>query len=130
MNVVMVLDDERVLRPIQYELMVAGYDVAAFSHFEPAKRYLTLNGPDVLVTDLRLGAFNGLQLVLIAKSRRPQTAAFVFSRFDDPVLRQDAAAIGASFRMKPIESDRLLREIARLRTPSVAPFPRLRLQVC
>jgi DNA-binding NarL/FixJ family response regulator len=45
---------------------------------------------------------------MLAKAERPDMAAVVLSGFDDPVLRNDAASIGASFRVKPVPPERLL----------------------
>jgi len=42
----------------------ADYRVAAVSTFEQAKQQIALDCPDLLVTAIRLGAYNGLQLVL------------------------------------------------------------------
>ena len=41
-----------------------GHRVAAVSTFEQAKQQIALDCPDALITAIRLGAFNGLQLVL------------------------------------------------------------------
>jgi len=45
-------------------LAAADYRVAAVSTFEQAKQQVALDCPDLLITAVRLGAFNGLQLVL------------------------------------------------------------------
>jgi len=79
-----------------------------FSTFEPAKGYLADARVDVLVTGIRLGAYNGLQLVMLAKAERPDMTAVVLSASDDPVLRHDATSIGASFRVKPVPHEQLL----------------------
>src|SRR5256885_17213200 len=42
----------------------ADYRVATVSTFEQARQQIALDCPDVLITAIRLGAFNGLQLVL------------------------------------------------------------------
>ena len=62
----------------------------------------------MLVTELRLGEFNGLQLVLQGKSMRPAMAAVVISTVLDPVSQTDAEAIGATFVLRPF-SDKVLR---------------------
>ncbi len=121
MHVVIVDDDERLLDSLKQRFSDAGHDVVAFADFEPAKCYLAATRPDVLVTDVRLGAFNGLQLVLLAKYERPELTACVLSGFDDRALRKDAVSIGASFHMKPIESGRLLSEIENIRRQSANP---------
>jgi len=45
---------------------------------------------------------------MLAKAERPDMTAVVLSSFDDPVLRNDATSIGASFRVKPIPHEQLL----------------------
>ena len=62
----------------------------------------------MLISDVRLGAFNGLQLVVYAKLEHPDMIAIVLTGFDDPVLRTEAAHAGASYLVKPIESQRIL----------------------
>jgi two-component system, NtrC family, nitrogen regulation response regulator GlnG len=119
MHVVIVDDDLGTLSTLQNGFIDAGHDVVTFGGFEKAKRYLAANIPDVLVTDVRLGAFNGLQLVLLAKIGHPEMAAFVLSRDEDCVLRKDAASVGACFHVKPIETAQLLTELKKTHRTSV-----------
>jgi hypothetical protein len=63
--------------------------------------------PDLLITELHLGAFNGLGLVLRAKARRPTLRAFVVSRVSDPVLRADTEKLGAMWVQMPLDDDEL-----------------------
>lgn len=119
MRVVIVDDDQHTLRRLQDGFVGAGHDVVAFGRFDLAKRYLAGNRPDVLVTDVRLGAFNGLQLVILAKLDQPDMTAFVLSRDEDCVLRKDAASMGACFHVKPIETSQLLIEIEKTHRTSV-----------
>jgi DNA-binding response OmpR family regulator len=111
MRVVLVDDDVSLLHALEDCLTDAGHDVIAFEQFEAAKNYLTTAEFDVLVTDVRLGAFNGLQLAILAKLEHPETTAIVLSGFDDPVLRSEAASIGAVYCLKPISRDELLTGI-------------------
>ena len=108
MRVMIVDDDETLLREMQEWFVAGGNEVVTFSKFEPAKGYLADARVDVLVTGVRLGAYNGLQLVMLAKAERPDMTAVVLSGSDDPVLRHDATSIGASFRVKPIPHEQLL----------------------
>ncbi|MEO8259508.1 MAG: response regulator [Acidobacteriota bacterium] len=107
-QVLIVDDDEAVLGMFTGILRNAGHEVTSFSRFESAKSYLSASKPDVLISDVRLGAFNGLQLVVYAKLEHPDMIAIVLTGFDDPVLRTEAAHAGASYLVKPIESQRLL----------------------
>ena len=47
----------------------AGFTVSATGNYVDAKNLLTTHPPLVLVTDVRLGAYNGLQLALRAGRR-------------------------------------------------------------
>ena len=107
-QVLIVDDDEAVLGMFTGILRNAGHEVTPFSRFEAAKAYLSTVKPDVLISDVRLGAFNGLQLVVYAKLEHPDMIAIVLTGFDDPVLRTEAAHAGALYLVKPIESQRLL----------------------
>jgi DNA-binding NtrC family response regulator len=110
-RVLIVDDDEAVLDMFTGILRLAGHEVTAFSRFETARAYLTTAKPDVLISDVRLGAFNGLQLVVFAKMQHPEMIAIVLTGFDDPVLRTEAAHAGASYLVKPIDSERVLELI-------------------
>ena len=83
-------------------------DVTACRTFEDARSRLLSEDFECLVTDVRLGAFNGLQLAVIARDRNPGIGIVVFSGFDDPVLRQEAARLNAAYVLKPVTAERLL----------------------
>ena len=63
---------------------------------------------DALITDVRLGAFNGLQLAVIGRDTYPDIRLIVFSGFDDPVLRTEAEHVGATYMVKPVTGAKLL----------------------
>ena len=71
--------------------------VGQVSSFQQATEALGSSLPDVLITELQLGAYNGLHLVLRAKAMRPGMKAFVLVRSADPVLEQEAAQLDAEF---------------------------------
>jgi DNA-binding NtrC family response regulator len=109
---ILVVDDNRaVLRILEQWLTGAGYVVVACDRFETAKRHLAETPPDVLLTDVRLGAFNGLQLVILAKEQQPRTVAIAMSAFDDPILRRDAALCGAAYLAKPFTHEQVLASL-------------------
>ena len=86
-------------------------DVTACRTFEEARQHLLTKHFDVLVTDVRLGAFNGIQLAVVARDRNAAMKIVVFSGYDDPVLRSEAANLGASYLVKPISAEQLLNFI-------------------
>jgi len=110
-HVLIVDDDRAVLGLVEQWLTAAGYLVVACDRFETAKQHLTDGAPDVLLTDVRLGAFNGLQLVILAKEQGSHTMALVMSAFDDPALRKDAMQCGASYLPKPFSREQVLAAV-------------------
>ena len=106
---ILVVDDQSsILEGVQLLLESAGHDVTACGTFAEARRALLSSNFDVLLTDIRLGAFNGLQLALIARQRDPQIRIAVFSGTDDAVLRKEADRVSAAYLLKPVIGQRLL----------------------
>src|SRR3954469_879880 len=64
--------------------------VTYLSRFEEAKQRVEFAPPDLLITEVKLGAYNGLHLVLRAHSDRPHMAAIVLHPDADPVLAAEA----------------------------------------
>ena len=107
-KILIVDDDVALLSSVSAAFIEAGEAVTSCSSFEDAKQTLRATPQDVLITDVRLGAFNGLQLALLARDLYPDITLVVFSGFDDPVLRAEAEHLGASYMVKPVSSSALL----------------------
>ena len=111
-SVLVVDDDIELLDALEAAFKEAGdLQILALANFDDAKRSLRTEKFDVLITDVRLGAFNGLQLAVVARDTNPGIRVIIFSGFDDPVLRQDAERLGATFLTKPVMSSQLLQLI-------------------
>jgi DNA-binding NtrC family response regulator len=106
-RILVVDDDMAVLEGLEMALTGAGREVHAYGTFEEGREALRTSTFDALLTDVRLGAFNGLQLALIARDTNPEIRIIVISGFEDPVLRADAAAVGAEYLVKPITVQQL-----------------------
>ena len=105
---VLIVDDD----PDQLDGMATVFErsareVVTCGTFEEARNRLLTEEFHCLVTDVRLGAFNGLQLAVIARDKNRGMAIVVFSGFDDPVLRDEAAQLGAKYLVKPINEEQL-----------------------
>jgi DNA-binding response OmpR family regulator len=112
---VLIVDDERaLLDAMKTAFERAGREVVARRTFEEARDSLLTESFDVLLTDVRLGAFNGLQLAVIARDKDRNMVIIVFSGFDDPVLRAEAARLGASYEVKPVTAEHLLELMSAL----------------
>lgn len=108
-RVVVVDDTQSTLRSLECWLIEAGYDVVSSARFEDARKYLATHTPDILLADVRLGEFNGLQLALFVKGEHPEVLVVVFDESDDPVLAVEAARCGAQFVRRPETSAGLLK---------------------
>jgi DNA-binding response OmpR family regulator len=104
MRILLVEDSEALLSAVAEQLENLDHQVIPCSRFEDAKRYLREERPDALITDVRLGPYNGLQLVLLARERFPEMMVVVYSAHDDPTIRAEAKRLGAVFLEKPVSA--------------------------
>ena len=110
-SVLVVDDDVETLGIVEFWLADAGYEVVTCSRFDAARNYLASHPLDALVTDIRLGEFNGLQLALRASEPGRRMAVVVMSAYDDVVSRRDAEAVGR-FILKPFDREELLAQLS------------------
>ena len=115
MPTILVVDDHHVTRIGLAEMLSeAGYEVLTSGAFEEARQILAEDRPDLLIADVRLGSFNGLQLVISGR-----VPAIVITGYADPVLEAEARRVGAEYLVKPFDPDRLLELIReKLAAPS------------
>lgn len=107
-RVLVVDDDEAVLNTLTRIVSLAGHDAIGVRTFADAKRAITETPPGALVTDIRLGAFNGLQLAHQFRLAQPTSIVIVLSAWDDVTLRTEAQRVGARYLLKPIAAQELL----------------------
>jgi len=106
MPTILIVDDHRVTRLGLAEMLTdAGYDVVTAGTFQEARRILRESPPDLLISDVRLGSFNGIQLVISAPNRLP---AIVITGHADAVLEAEARRSGADYLVKPFNPEELL----------------------
>ena len=111
----LVVDTNRdALSATEQMLKPAGYLVARAFTFEEAKRRLELAPPDLLVTAVRLGAFNGLHLVLRAHLDSPTMPAIVVDDQRDAALEAEAKKMDAAYLARPFDQHDLVNLARRL----------------
>jgi CheY-like chemotaxis protein len=109
---ILIVDDDRSTRMgLQELLRQAGYDTLAAGDFREGRRALEHDAPDLLIADLRLEGFNGLQLLHVNPRPIP---TIIVTGFPDDVLQSEARALGAEFLLKPLSPTTLLSTIERL----------------
>jgi DNA-binding NtrC family response regulator len=74
-------------------------EVESFGQFEPARARLRLGGFDYLVTNIRLGAYNGLHLAYLLSAAGATPRAIVYSDERDVGLAREAQRAGAFYEV-------------------------------
>lgn len=108
--VLVVDDDLATLVGLEELLTRAGYRVLTAETYEAAQLALRAGYPDVLIVDIRLGSFNGLQFIALAPHA---IAAVVITGHDDVDLERETRRLGAEFLVKPVRPQVLLDAIDR-----------------
>jgi DNA-binding response OmpR family regulator len=123
---VLVVDDEpQVLEYLTSALTRSGYLATPCARYEDAKAALAAGRPDLLLTDIRLGAYNGLQLAILATQKYPGTPVIILTGFEDPTLRDEAQRAGATFVVKPLTLEDLLARVKAALASSRSEDPRV-----
>jgi DNA-binding response OmpR family regulator len=106
--VIVVSVDEEVLRRTEALLSEHEYLVRKGSSFLEGQRLLESGTPDLLITDLRLDDYNGLQLATLSHLDHPDVAVIITSASDDWWAEGEAKRHGAAFIAAPLENPAFL----------------------
>jgi len=101
--------DPKAVRDLAVAIQALGGQALEATTFEAAKRLWIAEKPPILIADIRLGPFNGLQLLLRAKSDRPDVIAAITSTSADSVLEVDTQRFGGIFLLKPLDPGHVLQ---------------------
>jgi two-component system, response regulator YesN len=115
-RLLIVEDDKTTLSGWVELLGDAGYHVTGVSSYEQALDELSLM-PDLLITDVRLGVYNGLQLIVRGRMANPDLRAIVVTGYADQVVFREAAHLHAEHVEKPVDIDRLMLLVAKALDP-------------
>jgi CheY-like chemotaxis protein len=117
---ILVVDDNDAARTGLVQILErAEFEVYSAATFTDGRAALLKEEPHLLIADVRLGEFNGLQLLA---SRTRQTPAIIVTGYPDSVLEADARRMGADYLVKPVSPVALLELIRRKLTTSDAIF--------
>lgn len=102
-SILVVNSDPVGLRGTVGVLQSAGYEVDGVASFSDARRKLDTAPPDLLMTGVRLGQYNGLHLIVRSRNHLPRMATILTHDDEDPVLLTEAATNEAAFLILPCE---------------------------
>ena len=107
-KVLVVDSDVKSVRELGAALRQRGWEPLEATSFEEGKRLWLAERPLMLVADVRLGQFNGLQLLLRARADRPDVVAFITCSFPDKVLEAETRRFGGTFLVKPLAPEEII----------------------
>jgi DNA-binding NtrC family response regulator len=99
--IILVNSDAQALGHMSSALTDRGYSVAAVRSFVDAKALLASASPDLLIVDVRLAEYNGLQLAIYSREDQPDLPVIVTNFSEDKIVEADAVRYGATFIADP-----------------------------
>jgi DNA-binding response OmpR family regulator len=116
---ILIVDDNEAARTGLAQIFErADFDVVAVGTFAEGRAALLRDQPDMLIADVRLGEYNGLQLLA---STTKATQSIVVTGYPDPVLEADARRMGAEYLVKPVLPTALIELVRRKLSPGGDP---------
>jgi len=109
---IMIIDDESIVGiRLKSSLEKIGYRVEAFTDSKEAMKILAKRNFDIIVTDLKMPAIDGMEIFQFAKNHWPDTKVIMISGYATVETAKDALKEGVyDFIVKPFRISQL-REI-------------------
>ena len=108
--VLLIDDDSSLLRVTEYNLVKAGFKVACASSGQQGLDKFEQLDPSLVITDVKLGDMNGLDILAHIKEKSPEIPVIVITAFGSIELAVKAMNMGAfTFITKPFDRDTLSR---------------------
>ena len=109
MSRVLIVDDEQSMRQmVAIALRQEGYDVVMAEDGEVASRELQANKVDVVVSDIKMPRFDGIELLRYAREHCPGTEVILMTAYTSTESAIEALRLGAyDYISKPFEIDEL-----------------------
>lgn len=108
-NLVIVDDEEPILRSLRSLLRRDGYKMNFFTSANEALQFLEKNEVDVIISDMRMPEMNGAELLSRSLKTNPNSIRIIVSGYEEKSVILDALSDGLAkhYVMKPWEDDQL-----------------------
>jgi len=110
-RILLVNADQLALMRLDARLTGEGYVVVPVRTFHAARKRFHAIGPDLVVADVRLEAFNGLHLGWWVRLEHPNVPVIITHSSCDHVLEREAQFFGVKFVTNPLENPEFLRHV-------------------
>jgi two-component system, OmpR family, response regulator MprA len=121
--ILLVDDDPAVLVSLARVLMSEGWNVITATNGTEALERLNEHQPDLMITDLSMGAVSGWDLLFHENMQRPTLPIFVITAHP-PALVGGADRFASAFFQKPLDLDQLVAAIRRRFASGASAAPR------
>lgn len=113
MTSILVIDDEKLQREILTTILSdEGYDVYEAANLEQARQIIDKTSPDIILTDLKLGNENGIEILNDLPQEPVQPAVIVITAFGTISSAVEAIKKGAfDYLTKPLDKEVLIHTI-------------------
>lgn len=111
---ILVVDDELHMREIVvFDLQEAGYSVDQAESGEAAIKAVRAQTYDLVISDVRMPAGSGVDLLGWVKDFNPLSPGFIFMTAFADISSEEALSLGAeAFMNKPLEMDRVMEAVS------------------
>ncbi|MBT9189157.1 MULTISPECIES: response regulator transcription factor [Zobellia] len=108
-------DDELLASLLNFRLKKGGYEVNHSSNGKEVKEFLSQNMPDIIVSDIMMPYFSGMELIAyVRKELKSQVPIIIISSAGNEENVLNAFELGANdFISKPVSPSELLVRVAR-----------------
>jgi two-component system NtrC family response regulator len=107
-TILLIDDDESLRRVTEYNLTEAGFSVITAASGQAGLRKFGANNPDLVITDVKLGDMDGLEVLAAIKKESQDTPVIVITAFGSIEMAVKAMHEGAfNFITKPFDRDTL-----------------------
>ena len=107
-TILLIDDDESLRRVTEYNLSEAGFDVITAGSGQEGLKLFNRSNPKLVITDVKLGDMDGLEVLAAIKSESPETPVIVITAFGSIEMAVKAMHEGAfNFITKPFDRETL-----------------------
>jgi len=114
MSLVLVVDDDEIIRDNLYELLSEEYRCQTADTAEKALARLDAESYDVVLTDISMPGLSGLELLGHIRQKYPGTPVIIISGISDQEYAQGMIRLGAfDYLLKPFSLDTVMKSVKR-----------------